>query len=144
MFISMLGSLATNHRVPMAPDSSRLAWKILWTEEPGGPPSMGSLWVRHNWVTSLSLFTFMHWRRKWQPPLVFLPGEPRDGGAWWAAVYGVAQSWPRLKWLSSSSSRLAQDEGACPTPMTLHMATRLDKACACGQNCHESPAGRSL
>ena len=31
--------------------------------------------------------------------------NPRDGGAWWAAVYGVAQSWTRLKWLSSSSSK---------------------------------------
>ena len=46
-----------------------------WTEEPGGLQSMGSLKVRHNWVTSLSLFTFMHWRRKWQPTPVFLPGE---------------------------------------------------------------------
>ena len=95
----------------------------------------------------------MHWRRKWQPTPVFLPGEsqgrgslvgccqwgrsksdtteqlhfdfslsctgegngnplqcsclenPRDGGAWWSAVYGVAQSRTRLKQLSSSSSR---------------------------------------
>ena len=37
--------------------------------------SMGSLRVGHNWATSLSLFTFMHWRRKWQPTPVFLPGE---------------------------------------------------------------------
>ena len=49
-------------------------------------------------------FTFMHWRRKWQPTPVFLPENPRDGGAWWAAIYGVAQSQTRLKWLSSSSS----------------------------------------
>ena len=46
---------------------------------------------------SLSFFTFMPWRRKWQPTPVFLPGNPRDGGAWWAAVYGVAQSRTRLK-----------------------------------------------
>ena len=58
----------------------------------------------HDWATSLSLFTFMHWRRKWQPTPVFLPGESEGWGAWWAAVYGVAQSWTRLKWLSSSSS----------------------------------------
>ena len=45
----------------------------------------------------------MHWRRKWQPTPVFLPGEnPREGRAWWAAVYGVTQSWTRLKQLSSS------------------------------------------
>ena len=44
------------------------------------------------WATSLSLFTFMHWRRKWQPIPVFLPGESQECGAWWAAIYGVAQS----------------------------------------------------
>ena len=88
----------------MATHSSTLAWKIPWTEEPGRLQSMGSLRVGHDWATSLSLFTFMHWRRKWQPTAVFLPGESRGGGAWWAAIYGVAQSWTRLKWLSSSSS----------------------------------------
>ena len=84
----------------MAPHSSTLAWKIPWAEEPVRLQSMGSLRVGHDWATSLSLFTFIHWRRKWQPTPVFLPGESRDGGAWWAAVYGVAQSWTRLKWLS--------------------------------------------
>ena len=112
----------------------------------------GSCRVRHDWATSLSLFTFLHWRRKWQPTPVFLPREsqgwrslvgyspwsrvesdmterlhihfslsctgegngnplqcsclenPRDGGAWWAAVYGVAQSRTQLKQLSSNSS----------------------------------------
>ena len=65
---------------------------------------MGSLRVRQDWATSLSLFTFMHWRRKWQPTPVFLPGESQRREAWWAAVYGVAQSRTRLKRLSSSSS----------------------------------------
>ena len=136
----------------MTPQSSALAWKIPWTEEPGGLQSMGSRRVGHDWATSLSLFTFMHWRRKWQPTPVFLPGEshgqrslmgcspwgreesdttgrlhfhfslsctgkgngnplqcsclenPRDGGAWWAAIYGVTQSRTWLKQLSSSSS----------------------------------------
>ena len=74
------------------------------TEEPGGLQSMGSLRVRHDWATSLSLFTFMHWRRKWQPTPVFLPGESQGRGAWWAAVYGVTQSRTRLKRLTSSSS----------------------------------------
>ena len=59
----------------MASHSSTLAWKISWMEEPGGLQSMGSLRVGHDWTTSLSLFTFMHWRRKWQPTPVFLPGE---------------------------------------------------------------------
>ena len=59
----------------VAPHSSTLAWKIPWTEEPGRVQSLGSLKVRHDWATSLSLFTFVHWRRKWQPTPVFLPGE---------------------------------------------------------------------
>ena len=85
----------------MAPHSSTLAWKIPWTEEPGRLQSMGSPRVGHDWVTSLSLFTFMHWRRKWQPTPVFLPGESQDGGAWWAVVCGVTQSRTRLKQLST-------------------------------------------
>ena len=91
------------HLVAMAPHSSTLAWKIPQTEEPGRLQSMGSRRVGHNWATILSLFTFMHWRRKWQPTPVFLPGESQNGGAWWATVYGVAQSRTRLKQLSSSS-----------------------------------------
>ena len=59
----------------MAPHSSTLAWKTPWIEEPGRLQSMGSLRVGHDWETSLSLFTFMHWRRKWQPTPVFLPGK---------------------------------------------------------------------
>ena len=88
----------------MAPHSSTLAWKIPWMEEPGGLQSMGSQRVGHDWATSLSLLTFMPWRRKWQPTPVFLPGESQGRGAWWAAVYGVTQSRTRLKRLSSSSS----------------------------------------
>ena len=88
----------------LAPHSSTLAWKIPWMEEPGRLQSMGSLRVGHDWVTLLSLFTFLHWKRKWQPTPVFLPGESQGRRAWWAAVYGVTQSRTRLKWLSSSSS----------------------------------------
>ena len=88
----------------MAPHSSTLAWKIPWMEEPARLLSMGSLRIEHDWETSFSLFAFMHWRKKWQPTPVFLPGESQGWGAWWAAVYGVAQSWKRLKWLGSSSS----------------------------------------
>ena len=124
----------------MATHSSTLAWKIPQTEEPGRLQSMGSCRVGQDLVTTLSLFTFMHWRRQWQPTPVLLPGKshgrrnlvgcspwgrtesdtteqlsssssqysclenPRDRGAWWAAVYGAAQSRTRLKWLSTSSS----------------------------------------
>ena len=65
----------------MAPHSSTLAWKIPWTEEPGRLQSVGLLRVRHDQVTSLSLFTFMHWRRKWQPTPVFLPWESQGWGS---------------------------------------------------------------
>ena len=64
----------------MAPHSSTLAWKIPWMEELGGLQSMGLLGVEHNRATSISLFTFMHWRRKWQPTPVFLPGESQGWG----------------------------------------------------------------
>ena len=91
----------------MAPHSSTLAWKIPWMEEPGRLWSTGSLRVGHDWAASLSLSTFMHWIRKWQPTPVFLPGESQGWGSWWAAVYGVTQGRTRLKRLSSSS-RLAK------------------------------------
>ena len=65
----------------MATHSSTLAWKIPWMEGPGRLRSMGSLGVGYDWATSLSLFTFMHWRRKWQPTPVFLPGESQGRGS---------------------------------------------------------------
>ena len=65
----------------MAPHSSTLACKISWMEKPGRLQSMGSLRVGHNWTTSLSLFTCMHWRRKWQLTPVFLPGESQGRGS---------------------------------------------------------------
>ena len=65
----------------MAPHSNTLAWKIPWTEEPGRLQSMGSLGVGHKSATSLSLFTFMHWRRKWQPTPEFLTGESQGRGS---------------------------------------------------------------
>ena len=65
----------------MTTHSRILAWRILWTEEPGRLQSMGSLRVGHDLATSLSLFTFMHWRRKWQPTPVFLPGESLGQGS---------------------------------------------------------------
>ena len=67
----------------MAPYSSILSWKIPWTEEPGELQSMGSLRVGHDSETSLSLFTLMHWRRKWQPNSVLawrIPGMGEPGG----------------------------------------------------------------
>ena len=65
----------------MATHYTTLAWKIPWMEEPGRLQSMGSLRVGHDRATSLSLFTFMHWRRKWQSSPVFLPGESQGQGS---------------------------------------------------------------
>ena len=65
----------------MAPPSSTLAWKIQRTEEPGRLQSIWLWRVRYNWATSLSLFTFMHWRRNWHPTPVFLPGESQGWGS---------------------------------------------------------------
>ena len=89
----------------MVTHSSTLAWKIPWTEEPGRLQSMGLWRVWHNWVTSLSLFTFTHWRRKWQPTPVFLPGESQGRGS----LVGC-RLWgrTRLKWLSSMAESQEQ------------------------------------
>ena len=70
----------------MAPHSSTVAWKIPRMEEPGGLQSMGLLRVGHEGATSLSLSTFMHWRRKWQPTPVFLPGESQG----WRSLVGCS------------------------------------------------------
>ena len=81
----------------MAAHSSTLAWKIPWKEEPGGLQSMGLQRVGHERATLLSLYTFMHWRGYGSPLQCSSLENPRDGGAWWAAIYGVAQSRARLK-----------------------------------------------
>ena len=79
----------------MAPHSSTLAWKILWTEEPGRLRSVGSLRFRHAWANSLSLSCIGEGNGN--PLQCSCLENPRDGGAWWAAVYGVTQSRTRLK-----------------------------------------------
>ena len=88
----------------MAPHSSTLAWKIPWTEEPGRLQSMGSL---ESDTTELLHFHFSLLcigEGNGNPLQCSCLENPRDGEAWWAAVYGVAQSRTRLKQLSSSSS----------------------------------------
>ena len=88
----------------MAPHSSTLAWKIPWTEEPGRLQSMGSL---ESDTTEQLHFHFSLSRigeGNGNPLQCSCLENPRDGEAWWAAVYGIAQSRTRLKRLSSSSS----------------------------------------
>ena len=101
-----------------------LAWKIPWAEEPGKLQCMGLWRVRHNRATSLSLFTFTHWRRKWQPTPVFLPGESQGRGS--LVGCGVAQSRTRLKRLSSSSWGLvAKSHPTLAIPWTVACRTPL-------------------
>ena len=115
--------LRTDVEKAVAPHSSTLAWKLPWTEEPGGLQSMGSLQVGHDWATSLSLFTFMpfltlcgcemashygfdlHFPKDWcgegsgNPLQCSCLENPRDGRAWWAAVKGshrVGHDWSDL------------------------------------------------
>ena len=95
----------------MAPPSSTLAWKIPWTEEPGRPQSVGLWRVGQDWVTSLSRIG----EGNGNPLQCSCLENPRDRGAWWTAVYGVAQSRTRLKQLSSSSSRVQWPEKAMAT-----------------------------
>ena len=83
----------------MAPHSSTLAWKIPWVEEPGGLQSDTT--ERLHFHFSLSCIG----EGNGNPLQCSCLENPRDGGAWWAAIYGVAQSGTRLKRLSNSSSK---------------------------------------
>ena len=84
----------------MAPYSSTLAWKIPWMEEPGRLQSMGLLRVGHDWATSHYFSLLCIGEGNGNPLQCSCLENPRDGGAWWSAVYGLTQSQTRLKWLS--------------------------------------------
>ena len=86
----------------MATHSSTLAWKIPWRAEPGRVQSMGLWTVGHDWATSHSCIG----EGNGNPLQCSCLENPRDGEAWWAAIYKVTQSQTRLKWLSSSSTPL--------------------------------------
>ena len=107
----------------MAPHSSTLTWKIPWMEEPGRLWSMGSLRVGHDWATSLSLFTFMHWRRKWQLTPVFLPGESQG----WGSLVGC-----RL-WGSHRVGHYWSDLAAAAAAGIYHKELKTDKKNTCTQ-----------
>ena len=85
----------------MAPHSSTLAWRIPWTEEPGRLQSMGSLEADATERLHFPLSSIGEGNGN--PLQCSCLENPRDGGVWRAAVYGVAQSGTRLKRLSSSS-----------------------------------------
>ena len=83
--------------------SSTLAWTNPWTEEPGRLQSMGSLGVGHTERLHFHFSLSRIGEGNGNPLQCSFLKNPRDGGAWWAAVYGVAQSRTRLKQLGSSS-----------------------------------------
>ena len=87
----------------MAPHSSTLAWKLPWTEEPGRLQSTGSLRIGTTEQLHFHYSLPCTGEGNGNPLQCSCLENPRDGGAWWAAVYGVAQSQTQLKWLSSSS-----------------------------------------
>ena len=126
----------------MAPHSSTLAWKIPWMEEPGGLQSMGSLesdtTERLHFIFSLSCIGEGNGNSLQCSCLK----KPRDRGDWWAAVYGVAQSRTRLKWLSSSSSSRSSSSRAHRWDWrvivhgTAKSQTRLSNSHHCTRMCH--------
>ena len=85
------------------PHSSTLAWRIPWMEEPGRLQSMGSLRVDTTEQLHFHISLSCIGEGNGNPVQCSCLENPRDGGAWWAAVNGVTQSRARLKWLSSSS-----------------------------------------
>ena len=106
----------------MAPHSSTLAWKIPWMEEPGRLQSMGSLGVGYDGVTSLSLFTFIHWRRKQQPTPVFLPGEFQG----WGSLVGCCL-WGRTE--SDTTEVTEQQQAGVESKTKLYIEYLLDTRC---------------
>ena len=119
----------------MAPHSSTLAWEIPWTEEPGRLQSMRLRRVRHDWATSLSLFTFMHRRKKWQPTPVFLPGESQGrepGGLPSMESHRVGHDWHDLAaalWIRAKSLMSGMLTTIIPTPLSYS---------SCLDNCNSS------
>ena len=125
----------------IAPHSSTLAWKIPWMEEPDRLQSTGLLRVGHDWVTSLSLFTFMHWRRKWRPTPVFLPGESQGRGSLVGSSMGshrVGHYWSDL---AAAAAPVVKTENAKDTFSGFFKAK--PSACNQGLTCQIDPPSDS-
>ena len=109
----------------MATHSSTLAWRILWAEEPGRLQSMGLRRVGHDWATSFSLSLSCTGEGNGNPLQSSCLENPRDRGAWWVAVYGVAQSRTRLKWLSSSRSNIRMQMLSHSNSSSWHISLKI-------------------
>ena len=112
----------------MVPHCSTLAWKIPRTAETGRLWSLASLRVGHNWASSLSLFTFMHRRRKWQPTPVFLPGASQGWGSLVGCLsmgsHRVGHDWSNLAATAGRSWWWTERPGVLLS-MVLQSRTRL-------------------
>ena len=89
----------------MAPHCSSLAWRIPWTEEPGRLQSIGLLRFGHDWVTSLSLFTFHFYALEKEVAThssILAMENPMDRGAWQTTVLGVAKESDMTKQLNNN------------------------------------------
>jgi len=108
-------------QLPLAPHSSTLAWKIPWMEEPGRLQSMGSLRIGHNWAERLHFHFPLSCigEGNGNPLQCSCLENPRDGGAWWAAVSEVAQS--RQDWIdlaaAAAAAAAAIDSGSHTLPL---------------------------
>ena len=107
----------------MAPHSSTLAWKIPGLRSLVRLQSMRLLSVRHNWATSFHFSLSCIGEGNGNPLQCSCLENPRDGGVWWTAIYGVSQSRTRLKGLSSSSTR---DKKKCTLGFALLLLLDLE------------------
>ena len=124
--LSIYCVLGTVLEKAMAPHSSTLPWKIPWIEEPGRLQFMGSRRVGHDWATSLSLFTFLHGRRKWQPTPEFLPGESQGRQSLLGcSLWGCTES-------DTTEATQQQQQGLCQMLNVYNLVDRLPQACNTG------------
>ena len=140
----------------MAPHSSTFTWKIPWTEEPGGLQSMGSLEsdTTERIHFHFSLFTFMHWRRKWLPTPVFLPGESQGRGSlvgcplWGCTELDTTEATQQqqsclgydINWSETTRSKMAEDSTSSgPCSSELHYTLTVIH-----QHLHETPTSAMI
>ena len=120
-YLSILYLVVCTSEKEMAPRSSTLAWKIPRAEEPGRLQSLGSLRVRHDRTSSLSLFTLMHWRRKWQPtPSVLawrIPGTGEPGGLPSMGSHRVGHDWSDWAAAAAAVCTSYSTTPSCPSLM---------------------------
>ena len=123
------------HPTPVLLPGKSHGWRSLVGCSPWGR------WVRHDWMTSLSLFTFMHWRRKWQPTPVFfawrIPGTAEPDGLPSMGLPRVRHDWSDL---AAVAGKIKCDEGEkWEAGVNIHLFQHAGSALgcfACSFTCH--------